>query len=176
MLLSTFEQFVISESCFLNCEPQQTTATKKKWSVLSKRLHAHDWEPENEHADTWRQKWAMSSSARPKSVFLVWFWWLRLQWSLRTQSLFTDFHTATVAYYIASLSLPPPHRPNGVHTILDAILNLFWCWLLYSWYVFMWVWLSPSQWEHVTDLMKWRREKKRGPEIFVYIQPIYTYT
>lgn len=69
--------------------------------------------------------------------------------------------------------LAPPHRPNGVHTILDAILNLFWCWLLYSWYVFMWVWLSPSQWEHVTDLKQWWWGKKEDRR-YLYIYSLFT--
>lgn len=78
--------------------------------------------------------------------------------------------TATVAYYIARLS---PHRPNGVHTIFnDAILNLFWCWLLSSWYVFLWVWLPPP-YENMWQI--WSNDGgKEKDRRYLYIYNLFT--
>lgn len=95
---------------------------------------------------------------------------------LRTQSLFTDFHTATVAYYIAPSSLPPTsqtkRRSHNIWRYFEPILMLI---AVFMVCVLCGCGYSPPN-ENMWQIWRNHDGKKRGPEIFVYIQPIYTYT
>lgn len=175
LLLSTFEQLVISESCFLNCELQQTAAKEKEKSDLFwardcmltiENLKINMPTPDGNNGPCpvrHARSLCFSCDSGDYGYSEVF---------ENTIIVYGLSHSHCCILYCQFI-LSPPHRPNGVHTILDAILNLFWCWLLYSWYVFMWVWLSLSQWEHVTDLKKWRREKKEDRR-YLYIYSLFT--
>lgn len=175
-LLSTCFLLVISESCSLKCEFIPTAAAMKEIS-RKKKERTLTTESESEHTE---HLTAMMDHVRygtpeicvPLVIMVVTvtvkFW--EHNHCLRT------FTQPLLHIILPVHPRPPLHRPNGVHTIFDAILNLFWCWLLYSWYVFYVGVVIPLPMRTCDRFEEIMMEKKRGPEIFVYIQPIYTYT
>lgn len=86
-----------------------------------------------------------------------------------------DFHTATVAYYIARLSLPNLTD----QTAFTQYLTLFWTYFDVGCCIHGMCLCGcgyPSPNENMWQIWSNDGGEKRVPEIFVYIQPIYTYT
>lgn len=107
-LLSTCFQLVISESCSLKCEFLPTAAALKEILRKKKKKRTLTTESESEHTEHLSAMMDHVRYGTPEiCVSLVILVVTVTVKFLRTQSLFTDFHTATVAYYIARSSSPP---------------------------------------------------------------------